>query len=186
MKTFSFEDQESYLKMTQAMVELADTTIQNVKKLCTELRPSLLGDLGLGAATEWQAEEFRRLTGTDCDLAVAFDGTDMDEPTRTAVFRIYQEALTNVIRHAQATKVKVAMKRKGQSLTLEVQDNGKGITDEQISGPKAFGLLGMRERVQALRGELKISGRPSKGTKIVVRVPLPSHRETDEKGTDSR
>jgi len=166
-------DQTPYLKKIQTMVDLTDRTIVTMKRISTDLRPSMLDDLGLVAAIQWQAEEFEKRMGIKCAAAVDFEEIELDEEKRTAIFRIFQETLTNIARHADATRARVYLRKRAKRLELEVRDNGKGITEEQISDPKAYGLLGIRERVQFLDGEVKISGTPNKGTKVLVKIPLP-------------
>jgi len=166
------KDQKILREKTRAMTELTDTTIKTVKKISTELRPGLLDDLGLVAAIEWQAEEFQNRTGITCRIDVDPEDIMVGEKRSTTLFRIFQETLTNIARHAHATTVTVSLKEKDSSLELRVRDNGKGITKEQISDPQSFGLIGIRERVHPWKGEVKISGRPGKGTTVVVRIPV--------------
>gem|GEM_PF-5560613 len=166
------EDQKSLLDKVHSMSELTGTTLRTVQRISTELRPGLLDDLGLVAAAEWQIEEFQNRTGIRCTLIVDPEDITADDRRSTALFRILQEALTNLVRHAQATRVHVSLKEKGKHLELIVRDNGKGITKEQISNPKSFGLIGIKERVHLWGGEVKISGRPGKGTTVVVRMPI--------------
>ncbi|MEE9502321.1 MAG: histidine kinase, partial [Candidatus Aminicenantaceae bacterium] len=167
------EDQRPYLEKIQSMVDLTDRTIVTMKRISTDLRPSMLDDLGLVAAIQWQAEEFQKRTGIKCDAAIDFEEIELDEDKRTAIFRIFQETLTNIARHADATRARFYLRKRAKSLELEVRDNGKGITEEQISDPKAYGLIGIRERVQFMEGEVTISGAPDRGTKVLVKIPLP-------------
>ena len=152
-------------------------------RLCTELRPGILDDLGLVAAVEWQAREYQKRTGIRCDVKVELGELDVDAERSTALFRIFQEILTNVARHAHATKVTVAMKATGSHVVLTVKDNGKGITESDKTGSKSLGLLGMRERALILGGEVDIHGTPAKGTTVGVRMPLPelSRRQASTK-----
>jgi len=166
------EDQTPYLGKIQSMVDLTDRTIDTMKRISTDLRPSMLDDLGLVAAIQWQAEEFEKRMGIKCDAAFDFEEIELDEQKRTAIFRIFQETLTNIARHADATRTRIYLRKRAKNLELEVRDNGKGITEEQISNPKAYGLIGMRERVQFLEGEVTISGAPDRGTKVLVKIPL--------------
>jgi signal transduction histidine kinase len=154
-----------------AIMKLADETIQGVRRISTELRPGILDDLGLVAAVEWAAEEFEDRTGTKCQLDVLHDDIVIDRPRATALFRILQETLTNVARHANATQVNVRLAKEDGSLILDVRDNGTGIRDEELSAGRSLGILGMRERVLVLGGELAISGAPGKGTAVTVRIP---------------
>jgi signal transduction histidine kinase len=155
-----------------SMEEVIDRTIQTVQKLSGELRPGILDDLGLAAAIEWQAEEFENRSGIQCEVALSHEESILTRDQSTTMFRIFQETLTNVIRHAQATKVEARLEEQSGSIVLEVMDNGKGITEAEISDPKAFGLIGMRERVKFIDGQVKISGSPGEGTRITVTMPL--------------
>jgi signal transduction histidine kinase len=132
----------------------------------------LLDDLGLAAAIEWQAEEFQNRTGIKCEVYLSPEETVLKRDQSTTMFRIFQETLTNVIRHARATKVEVRLEEENGSIVLEVTDNGRGITEAEISDPKSFGLIGMRERVEFIEGEVAIVGSPGKGTRITVTLPL--------------
>lgn len=163
---------EALHEKTHSMEALIDATIRTVQRLSGELRPGLLDDLGLAAAIEWQAGEFQKRTGIACDVRLGLAETTLSRDHATAIFRIYQETLTNVIRHARATRVSILLLAQENRLILEVKDNGRGITEEETRGAKAFGLIGMRERVLALKGELAISGRPGQGTTVTVTVPF--------------
>lgn len=164
--------QEALAEKTRAMMKLVDGSIQSVQRISSDLRPGLLDDLGLTAAIEWQAEEFQNRSGIQCD--VSFDPEDMalDRNLATTIFRIFQETLTNVARHANASRVDAKLIQKENELVLRVKDNGKGITIKQISDPKAFGLVGMRERAYVWGGEVNISGTPDSGTTVEVRIPV--------------
>jgi signal transduction histidine kinase len=166
------KDQPKLLDKIHSMSELTGTTLRTVQRISTGLRPGLLDDLGLTAAIEWQAEEFENRTGIKCSLTLEREDITLDEKRATALFRVFQETITNVARHAQATRVSASLKEKDGVLKLRVRDNGKGITKKQISNPKSFGLLGMRERVHTWGGEVKIIGKPGKGTTVVVRMPF--------------
>ena len=153
-------------------IELAaNRIIKTVRKIATELRPGILDELGVVAAIEWMAKDFKDRTGIPCIVSVQGVDQISDTVISTAIFRIVQEALTNVMRHAVASKVGVSMKKKDNILNVEVIDNGVGIPDERITGTKSLGLIGIRERVLLHGGEVLISGKPGKGT--VVRVALP-------------
>lgn len=161
----------SLVEKVKAMSRLTDTTIRRVKRLSTELRPGILDDLGLAAAIEWQVEEFEQRTGIECDVSV--DGVIiLQQDCSTAIFRIFQEALTNIARHAKATKVRASLKEEDGKLVLEVRDNGIGITEKQICDAKSFGIMGMRERVYPWGGEVKINGILGEGTTVRVSIPL--------------
>jgi len=154
-----------------------DQMIRVVRRISTEMRPPVLDDLGLIAALEWQLSEFTSRTGIPHELATPFDYVSMEADTAIAVFRIFQEALTNVVRHARATKLSVVLREEERSLSeeasdvLEIRDNGRGITKEEILNPRSLGLLGMQERILAFGGELSLCGEPGCGTAVVLRIP---------------
>jgi signal transduction histidine kinase len=137
----------------------------------------MLDDLGITAAIEWQAEELQKRTGVKCELMLGSEDITLDQARSTAIFHIFQEALTNVARHAKATSVKASLKEKDGNLVLQVIDDGVGITEEQISDPKSLGLIEMRERVYPFGGMVKISGIPGKGTAVTASIPLGSGGE---------
>ena len=156
----------------ESLSAIIDSTIQSVRKLTTELRPGVLDTSGLIAAIEWQAQEFEKQTGIICESALPAELLTLDENQSTALYRILQECLTNVARHADATKVSIRLKVDGVALCLEVVDNGKGIGEDEIVDPRSFGLLGMRERAIALGGEVQFPVVRGKGTSVIVQVPL--------------
>jgi PAS domain S-box-containing protein len=156
----------------KSMSSLIDTTIHAVRRIATELRPGILDDLGLVAAIEWQANDFQSRTGINCEVASAVEYVELDRDRSTAAFRILQETLTNVARHASASRVGIELKQDDKNLVMEVTDNGKGITASDISGSKSLGLLGMCERAQLLGGDLMISGGVGEGTRVTVSIPL--------------
>jgi signal transduction histidine kinase len=151
---------------------MAAATSDRVRKLCTELRPSVLDDLGLVPALEWQAREFEGRTHIRCELKLRFKNLAAGRDQATAIFRIFQEILTNVARHSAASRVVVKLQALGPSLRLEVRDNGKGIRPEEIADSKSLGLLGMKERASLIGGSVKISGAPGQGTLVAVRIPI--------------
>ncbi len=157
---------------TRAMSAHIDATIQTVRRISTELRPGILDDLGLVAAIEWQAQEFQKRTGIACSVTSGVKEPILDQDLNTAFFRIFQETLTNIIRHARATRVDVLLTLEGNRLALEVKDNGRGISEAEINNTKSIGLLGMRERAALLDGDLAISGVAGQGTTVLVRIPL--------------
>ncbi len=163
---------DSFLGRMLDMTNLIDETIGTVRKLVTELRPSILDDFGLLAALEWQLEEFQRRTGVQCKLHSTMAYVNLDEERSIAVFRIFQESLTNVARHANATKVTATLYKEADSLVLKVEDNGKGISEDDIHNVKSVGLVGMRERALFLRGTVNFSGEPSKGTTVSLQFPF--------------
>ncbi|MFH0916955.1 MAG: histidine kinase [bacterium] len=166
------QDQESLLGKAESMYELVGAAIERVKKISAELRPGVLDDLGLADAIQWQTQEFSKLTGIKVKFSASPEDAILDRDRSTAVFRICQEALTNVVRHADATRVTVSLKKGARRVSLRISDNGKGIEESQILHPRAFGLIGMRERTRPWGGEVKISGTPGKGTVVAVSIPL--------------
>ena len=155
-----------------SMTKYLDNTIQSVRRISSELRPSLLDNLSLQAAIEWKAQEFQDRTGVECQLTFDPEDIVLDQDLATAIFRIFQEALTNIGRHANATEVKVSLKEQSGELVMEIRDNGIGISKKQIADSQSFGLLGMKERVHSFGGEFSIRGAKGKGTRVQVRVPL--------------
>ena len=156
----------------KTMVDHIDETIQTVRRIATELRPGILDSLGLAAAIEWQANEFHSRTGIPCHVVAAFDDSQLEQQFATVFFRIYQETLTNIIRHANATRVDVRLAEESGALVLTVKDNGRGISEEEIANTRSIGLVGMRERAMLIGGEMILQGMPGKGTTMTLRVPL--------------
>ena len=177
------DNKKSLLHETKSMLRIADRSIQMVKKISTELRPGLLDDLGLSAAIHWQVEEFKHHTGINCNVSLEGEERLIDQGRSVAIFRIVQETLTNVARHANATEVNVSLsmkssgKSKSDQLILKVIDNGDGISEENILSPNSIGLIGMRERVYPWGGEISIKGREGVGTAVTVAVPLNSREK---------
>ncbi|HWP82730.1 MAG TPA: response regulator [Bacteroidota bacterium] len=163
---------QSILEKIKQMNGLIDATLIFVRKLAVELRPGILDDLGLEAAIEWQANEFQNRTGIRCEYQGQTRKRSIPPDHATAVFRIFQETLTNITRHAEATRVWVSLEITHNQLVLEVQDNGKGIAEQDMSKPLSLGILGMKERALLLGGELLFSGSFGSGTKVTLTVPL--------------
>jgi len=153
------------------MVGLIDTTIHVVRRISSELRPHILDDLGLAAALEWQTQQFQARTGILCQYDGSGEHYDLDQEQSTAIFRIFQEALTNVLRHAQATRVDVTLEEEEAELVLRIRDNGRGITEGEQGGAPALGLLGMRERAHIIGGRVDLTGIRGQGTMVTLRVP---------------
>jgi len=153
------------------MERAVNRIIRTVRKIATELRPGILDELGVAAALEWVAKDFQNRTGIRCNVAIQGGQKISDVVRATAIFRIVQEALTNVMRHAAASQVNVSLEKKDDTLALEVRDNGIGIKEGRIFDANSLGLIGIRERVLLLGGMADISGKPGEGT--VVRVVLP-------------
>jgi PAS domain S-box-containing protein len=157
----------------EAMVQLADSAIANVKRISSELRPIALEEFGLLEGLRWYAQDFQARTGisVNCDFSV--DEIDLDQEQSTAVFRIFQEAMTNVLRHAQATRVDIRINKQDGEIGLTIRDNGRGFVDTSPSDPQSLGLLGMRERAQLLAGEISFESAPEGGCVVTLRVPTP-------------
>ncbi len=160
----------------KTMIAHIDATIQTVRRIATELRPGILDGLGLVAAIEWQANEFQTRTQIPCVVVAEVSDTEWDQDFTTVFFRIFQETLTNVIRHAQATKVEVNLVEEDNALVLTVADNGRGISEEEMANTRSIGLVGMRERAMLVGGEVTLTGAPGKGTTVTLRVPLDAPR----------
>ncbi|MDF0674781.1 MAG: PAS domain-containing protein [Nitrospira sp.] len=166
----SFEP-SAVLSRLASSLELVDSTIQSVREIATTLRPGVLDQLGLEAAVEWQAREFRHRTGIACTTSISPDRIGVGDQQSTALFRILQEVLTNVARHAHASKVDIRLEETRDHVIMQIRDNGQGITADEKSGPKAFGLLGMRLRAKEQGGAFDIQGTPGIGTTVTVRMP---------------
>jgi signal transduction histidine kinase len=160
------------VERVQSVIVRIDGAMDTVRRIATDLRPSVLDDLGLVAAVEWQAQEFERSTGVPVQLEVNAEHVELEDRCATTAFRILQETLTNVARHAQASRLHITLRVSAEILTLEVRDNGRGISDAEIASPRSLGLLGSRERAMACGGELVIRGLKAQGTTVSLRIPL--------------
>jgi PAS domain S-box-containing protein len=164
------------LKRIRSTRQLADSMIQSIRRISTELRPAVL-DLGLAAAVEWQVQEFEARSGIRCKVRVLTRQVVASNAS-TAMFRIFQETLTNVARHAKATRAEVVLQKQRDRLVLLIHDNGRGFDQADPSLSKSLGLLGMRERAAILGGRVSISSAPGKGTTVTAWIPLPSPEES--------
>jgi PAS domain S-box-containing protein len=153
--------------------QLVDSLIVSLRRIASDLRPSTLDDLGLTAALEWQAQEFESRTGVQCRITLSQELSALDSERSTAIFRIFQESLTNVARHANATRVEARVEEEDDWLIFQVRDNGKGFDAEEAKARKSLGLVGMRERALLLNGEIQIEGVAGEGTTLTLRIPLP-------------
>ena len=154
--------------------QLVDNMIATLRRIASELRPRTLDDLGLTAALEWQAQDFESRTGIHCQVTLPRDPLALDSERSTAIFRIFQESLTNVARHAQATRVEARLELEAQHLIFQVHDNGRGFDPLEAKSRRSLGLVGMQERALLLNGDLKIEGVPGAGTTMTLRIPLPT------------
>ena len=166
------EEKQILTEKIRSMSNIIDTTIYTVQRISSELRPGLLDDLGLQAALEWQAKEFGERTGITCEITFHSDLVNLDQERSTAIFRIFQETLTNVVRHAEAVEIHASLKETPGKLIMTVKDNGVGITEEEISNSDSFGIIGMQERALLLGGDIKIKGVQGKGTTVTASIPI--------------
>lgn len=157
-----------------AMQALVDSTLDVVRRLSAQLRPAILDDLGLEAAIEWQTQEFAKRTGCECVLDLRAGGLDPDRHRDIVVFRILQESLTNIARHAAAARVEVVLETGPARLLMRVTDDGKGITEQQVSDTKSLGVIGMRERAGSLGGRVYLQRAEGRGTVVTLDLPLGS------------
>ncbi len=164
------ESKDKSSKKIKGMIELVNDTIRSIQKIAAELRPGILDELGLSSAILWYANEYKERTGIKCKVDINPEKIKLDEKLSIAVYRIFQESLTNVMRHAKATKVNVCLELIKNNLSLVVKDNGVGIDEEKLKDPKSLGITGMQERVYPWGGTVKISGVKEKGTTVHVNV----------------
>ena len=167
------------LERVRSSMKLSDSLIKSVQRIATELRPGIL-DLGLAAAVQWQVHEFRARTGIACNVRLLTQEVFAPDVS-TTLFRILQEALTNVARHAKATRVEIVKQKQRDRLVLRIRDNGRGFDPADHSLSQSLGLMGMRERAAILGGEVNISSAPGKGTAVTAWIPLLSPEQSGAK-----
>ncbi len=165
-------DNEAIQQKMIDTIELIDKTVVTVRRIATELRPSILDDLGLVAAMEWQSDEFEKRSEIKTTFKSNVNNITVKNDIATAIFRIFQESLTNVLRHSLATKVKIFLIVDNETITLNIKDNGVGFLSEDIAGKKTLGLLGMKERALLIYGTYEINGNTGSGTSVIITVPL--------------
>ncbi len=153
------------------IVSTLDATVSAVQRIATELRPSMLDDLGLLAAIESEARLFEERTGIECDVSMPSEAAGLDRVAATAIYRIVQEALTNVVRHSNATRVELRLRQRTDELLLEIRDDGRGLTRDEAENPRSLGLIGIRERAAMIGGSVEFEGVAGRGTIVSVRVP---------------
>jgi len=172
-KKIESDDEKVQYRMKE-LVGMIDTTVRSVRKISSELRPSMLDDLGLSAALEWQGQEFEKRSGIKVKMSL--QSSDLKLPNNIAItlFRIFQESCTNVARHSHATEMNVILRIVDQQLQMVITDNGQGFVVKGIENKKTLGILGMRERMTIINGAYNIESTPGKGTKVMVSVPLES------------
>lgn len=159
------------------MISLIDETVKTVRRISSELRPGILDDLGLVPAIEWQSQEFEKRTGIISECHTVINGQTFDRNLSTHIFRVYQEALTNVARHSQATLVQTYLTQEGDFLNLTIKDNGVGFDMEEVKSKKSLGLVGMRERAMLFHGKLTIESDKGKGTMIILKAPMLTEKQ---------
>ena len=155
----------------QNILELVDGSHRSVRKILNELRPAVLDDNSLLEAMDWLGQQFTEYTGKAVYFTTTPGGFKLDPEAATCIFRVYQEALSNIMRHAEAQSVRSSLKLSSNSIILAMEDDGKGFDIDIAEGKKRFGLLGMKERVYALQGKFDLASAPGKGTKIVISLP---------------
>jgi len=166
------KNQEPLKEKIKSLSNMIDASVESVQKISSKLRPGILDELGLIAAIEWQAEEFEKSTSIKCSLVLPKEEMKLEKNKSTAIFRIFQEALTNIARHSQATKAAISLLIHQSNIYLEILDNGKGITQEQIKDFKSLGIHGMEERAMVFGGQVYFEGIAGKGTIVKVEIPV--------------
>ncbi len=156
----------------QEMIDMIVDIVKSVQQISSELRPSMLDDLGLAPTMNWYLKQFEERSGVDCDVSIRIDDTQVDSDHATAVYRILQEAITNIARHSDASAITVKAETLRDYLTMEIRDNGRGFDQNNINMRESFGLIGMRERASALGGNLEVVGKRGEGTRLYLTMPL--------------
>jgi PAS domain S-box-containing protein len=165
-----------------AMERQIDGGINTVRKICADLRPHVLERLGLSAGIEWFVGGFKKRTGIECRLVIEADFFDPGKDLSLIIFRVLQEAMTNVARHAAATAVEIDLRRKADRMVLRIRDNGRGITKADIDNPESFGIIGIRERIRFWGGRSSFKGSPKTGTSITINLPLSKNARDQASG----
>ena len=161
------------IEKIESMHRLIDSTVAAARRISADLRPMMLDDLGLTAASEWLIENFTQRTGIPCELVLGAGDLDLPDPHATTVFRTLQESLTNAAKHSKATQVEVALERENGEIVLTVSDNGAGFVPQEARKPGSFGQIGLRERAYHLGGTVTFDSAPGKGTRVELRIPAP-------------
>jgi signal transduction histidine kinase len=171
------ESQKPLIEKIASMAQIIKIINKKLQNISSSLRPDMLDDLGLVAAIEWLIKGYQERTGIECHLITNPREFKLNDEISTTVYRIFQEALTNAARHADATKIRATITIKADIMTLKINDNGRGITESQIAGPESFGLVGIRERIYSMQGSCEIKGIKDKGTTIVASIPVPKDED---------
>jgi signal transduction histidine kinase len=156
----------------QTVRNMVDSTTKLVQRISSGLRPKILDTVGLSAALEWHIGEFKKRTGINTTLKQTDELPTIDSAVTTGVYRIVQEALTNIARHSEATSAEVSIQHKDDKLLVEINDNGKGLSDEQIAHPDSLGIMSMQERARIIDGKVSFSSNNGKGTRVSLTTPL--------------
>lgn len=180
------EDRHVVGDQMKLMEKQIDAGIDTVRKICSDLRPHVLERLGLPAGIEWYVRGFEKRTSVRCSVETSQDVSDLDKDLSLVLFRVLQEALTNVARHACAERVEIRLKRNGDSLLLKIRDNGRGISRDDIANPASFGIIGIRERIRFWGGKSTFSGVPGKGTTVTISIPLAKSVSGTEAGASRK
>jgi signal transduction histidine kinase len=170
-------ESSAHIERVHRMLESLDAMIDLVRSISRRLRPFLLDDVGLNAAIEWHVQDLHKRTGVLVQLSLPAEELELTEEVKETLFRVFQEASTNSLRHAGSRQLWVELTRNASEVCLTVRDDGPGITQDQIDNPSGFGLLGLKERIEQARGEFSIQGSPERGTEVTARVP---HVETED------
>ncbi|MFQ5486222.1 MAG: ATP-binding protein, partial [Desulfobacterales bacterium] len=170
-------DEKILSEKIHSMLGTIDRVIVWVNEVSAKLRPRLLDELGVKDAIHWLAEDLQKRTDIQCTFSCNFSDFQFDNDLSTAIFRISQEALTNIVRHAKASRVQIDLNQQNGELILKITDNGKGITEKEINSSTSFGLMGMRERMHTWGGKVEISGSKNRGTTLVVKLPISKVQE---------
>lgn len=170
----------------QSLIGLSDIGLATVKRIATTLRPPTLDHLGLAEAIHWESLAFKARTGLRCHMRTNKQRTALSSEQQTALFRIFQEAMTNIVRHAQASAVQVTLTERDKRFEMTIRDNGRGITEAERDDPSAIGLLGMRERTALMGGTFRITGRRGKGTVVAIEVPVASKPAEVQRGQKTK
>jgi signal transduction histidine kinase len=170
------EDDSFLTGLAADILASINQTIDSVQRILMNLRPALLDDLGLLAAIEWQVEQFQARTDMACRLVLPEEEPELTQKERTAMFRIMQEALLNILRHSGATAMCLELRTGTSWLLMKISDNGKGVSELEVSNSRSFGLIGMRERAHVFGGKVIIKGEEGKGTTVSTRIPLKKHQ----------
>lgn len=171
MQSKKGESADSVIKKTKTMSELIDSTINDVRRISSDLRPNLLDYLGIEAALEWLISDFKKRSEIDCKINFKAKNVKLDSAVTNSVYRIVQEGLTNIVRHANAKRVELELDQTDRHYILKLKDDGIGITKENLNNISSLGIRGMKERAIQFEGELSITGRKAKGTLITLSIP---------------